>query len=109
MEEKDKKVCYEDLVDEYCSSRIHVENQEELISAGKENIDKAFEKYAEMDNDDSMIKAWFDAFLQMNKSNIDMCTINRDHYKERMERYGKLLVVNYGEDLDKLYENYGVV
>lgn len=104
-----KAQCYKDLVDEYCSSRIHVENAEELISVAKENIDKSFEKYAEIDNGDSMIKAWFDAYLQMNKSNIDICTINRDYYRERMERYGKLLIINYGEDLDKLYENYGVV
>ena len=104
-----KAQCYEDLVDEYCSSRIHVENAEELISAAKENIDKSFEKYVEIDNGDSMIKAWFDAFLYVNKCNIDINTINRDYYKERMERYGKLLVINYGEDLEELYENYGVI
>jgi hypothetical protein len=108
MKRKDTK-CYKDLVDNYCTSRIHVENAEEMISVGKENIEKAFEKYAELDNDDSMIKAWFDAFMCVNKANIEMSTFNKEHYEERMEKYGKLLVKDYGEDLEKLYENYGEV
>lgn len=104
MKRKDTE-CYKDLVDTYCSSRIHVENAKELISAAKENIEKSFEKYAEIDNDDSMIKAWFDAFLDVNKSGIELNTINRDYYEGIMEEYGNLLIKDYGEDLEKLYDN----
>ena len=107
MKRKDTK-CYRDLVENYCSSRLHFENAEESISNAKENIEKSFEKYAELDNDDSIIKSWFDAFMGMSKSIIEMNTINKDYCGKRMEECGKLLVSDYGEDLEKLYEEYEV-
>lgn len=107
MKRKDTK-CYRDLVENYCSSRLHFENAEESISNAKENIEKSFEKYAELDNDDSIIKSWFDAFIYMNKANMEVFVYKKEYCEERMEECGKLLVSDYGEDLEKLYDEYEV-
>ena len=34
--------------------------------------------------------------------------MNKVYYKEKMEKFGKLLVSDYGEDLEKLYDDYEV-
>lgn len=101
--------CYKDLVEEYCSNRLEFETAEDLISGIEEIIEKSQKKYAEIVSSDSALKAWFDAFVSMNRSFIEMNIMNKDYYEGRMKRYGNLLVKDYGEDLEKLYENYGAV
>lgn len=105
MKRKDTK-CYKDLVEKYCSSRFAFETAEDLISNVEKSIEKSQKKYAEIDNVDSTIKAWFDAFIFLCKSNIEKSMMNKEYYEGRMENYGKLLVMKYGEDLEKLYDDY---
>ena len=105
MKRKDTK-CYKNLVEDYCSSRFEVETADYLISIAKENIEKSQKKYAEMDNVDMMIKSWFDAFIVINRYNINNSISNKESYVKSMENYGKLLIESYDEDLDKLYASY---
>jgi hypothetical protein len=105
MKRKDTKF-YNALVDEYCSNRFEFETAEDLIHSIEEIIEKSQKKYAEIVSSDSALKAWFDAFVSMNRSFVEMNKMNKDYYEGRMESYGKLLVMDYGEDLEKLYENY---
>ena len=107
MKRKDTK-CYKELVEEYCASRLALETADYLISNAKENIEKSQKKYAEMDNVDMMIKSWFDAFVMINQYNIDDSIRQREFYADSMQKYGKLLIDYYGEDLDKLYDDYEV-
>ena len=53
-----------------------------------------------------MIKSWFDAFIMINRYNIDNSISNKESYVKSMENYGKLLIESYDEDLDKLYASY---
>lgn len=105
MKRKDTK-CYKELVEKYCSSRLGFENAEDLISNAEKVIEKSQRKYTEIDNGDSMINAWFHTFMFMCRSNILMSKENKRHYGETMERCGKLLMDDYDEDLEKLYDNY---
>ena len=107
MKRKDTK-CYKELVEEYCSSRLALETADYLISNAKENIEKSQKKYAEIDNGDMMIKSWLDAFVMVNQYNIDDSIRQKEFYADSMQKYGKLLIDYYGEDLDKLYDDYGV-
>lgn len=107
MKTKDTK-CYKELVEDYCSSRFEVEILDYLISNAKENIEQSQKKYAETDNGDMMIKSWLDAFVMINQYNIDDSIRQKEFYADSMEKYGKLLIDYYGEDLDKLYEDYEV-
>ena len=107
MKRKDTK-CYKELVEDYCSSRLALETADYLISNAKENIEKSQKKYAEIDNGDMMIKSWLDAFVMINQYNIDDSIRQKEFYADSMQKYGKLLIDYYGEDLDKLYDDYGV-
>ena len=107
MKRKDTK-CYKELVEDYCSSRLALETADYLISNAKENIEKSQKKYAEIDNGDMMIKSWFDAYVMINQYNIDDSIRQKEFYADSMQKYGKLLIDYYGEDLDKLYDDYGV-
>ena len=107
MKTKDTK-CYKELVEDYCSSRLALETADYLISNAKENIEKSQKKYAEIDNGDMMIKSWLDAFVMINQYNIDDSIRQKEFYADSMQKYGKLLIDYYGEDLDKLYDDYGV-
>ena len=107
MKRKDTK-CYRDLVENYCSSRLEFETAEDKISDIEETIEKSQKRYAEIGNDDSMIKAWFDAFIYMNKANMEVFVYKKEHYGGIMEECGNLLVSDYGEDLEKLYDEYEV-
>jgi hypothetical protein len=107
MKRKDTK-CYRDLVENYCSSRLEFESAEDMLSDTKEAIEKSQKRYAEIGNDDSMIKVWFDAFVYMNKVKIEASMLKKEHYEGIMKECGKLLVSDYGEDLEKLYEGYKV-
>lgn len=108
MKRKDTK-CYNVLVEEYCSNRFEFETAEDLISGIEEIIEKSQKKYAEIVSSDSALKAWFDAFVSMNRSFIEMNIMNKEYYDGRMKGYGNLLVKDYGEDLEKLYENYKII
>ena len=107
MKRKDTK-CYKELVEDYCSSRFEVEILDYLISNANENIEQSQKKYAEIDNGDMMIKSWLDAFVMINQYNIDDSIRQKEFYADSMQKYGKLLIDYYGEDLDKLYDDYGV-
>lgn len=107
MKRKDTK-CYRDLVENYCSSRLEFETAEDKISDIEETIEKSQKKFAELDNGDSMIKSWFDAFIYMNKANMEVFVYKKEYCEERMEECGNLLVSDYGEDLEKLYDEYEV-
>lgn len=108
MKRKDTK-CYNVLVEEYCSNRFEFEAAEDLISDIEKVIEKSQKKYAEIVSSDSALKAWFDAFVSMNRSFIEMNIMNKEYYDGRMKGYGNLLVNDYGEDLEKLYENYKII
>lgn len=107
MKRKDTKR-YRDLVEVYCSSRLEFETAEDRISDIEETIETSQKRYAELDNDDSIIKVWFDAFIYMNKANMEVFVYKKEFCEERMEECGKLLVSDYGEDLEKLYDEYEV-
>ena len=107
MKRKDTK-CYQDLVEKYCSNRLNFETAEDLISDTKETIETSQKKYAEIDNGDNAIKTWFDCFVSILNAKIEMSIMNKVYYKEKMEKFGKLLVSDYGEDLEKLYDDYEV-
>ena len=107
MKRKDRR-SYKDLVEKYCSSRFNFETAENAISNAEENIEKSQKKLAEIDDGDGMIKEWFDAFVSINNYKIEMGIESKSYYVERMEKYGKLLVKDYGEDLEKLYGNYKI-
>lgn len=108
MKRNDTKF-YMDLIDEYCSSRFEFETAEDLIHSIEEIIEKSQKKYAEIVSSDSALKAWFDAFVSMNRSFIEMNIMNKDYYEGRMKGYGNLLLKDYGEDLEKLYKEYKII
>jgi len=108
MKRNDTKF-YMDLIDEYCSSRLEFETAEDLIHSIEEIIEKSQKKYAEIVSSDSALKAWFDAFVSMNRSFIEMNIMNKDYYEGRMKGYGNLLLKDYGEDLEKLYKEYKII
>jgi len=97
-----------DLVEKYCSSRFNFETAENAISNAEENIEKSQKKLAEMDDVDDMIKEWFDAFVSINNYKIEIGMESKAYYMERMEKYGKLVISDYDEDLEKLYANYKI-
>ena len=58
-------------------------------------------------NKASFINADID-IINRNINNIDDSIRQKEFYADSMQKYGKLLIDYYGEDLDKLYDDYGV-
>lgn len=93
MKRKDTKR-YRDLVENYCSSRLEFETAEDKISDIEETIEKSQKRFAEIE---------LALFIYM-----EVFVYKKEYCEERMEECGKLLVSDYGEDLEKLYEGYEV-
>jgi hypothetical protein len=106
MKRKDTKI-YKELVDNYCGIRRTVECYQKEVNNGYMMIGRAKKKFDSLGlslKEDEDIKEWYRGYTDVLQMSVGMAEHSLKDNQERLDSLSKVLVEDYEEDLDLLYE-----
>jgi hypothetical protein len=107
MKKKGTKL-YQSLVDKYCDARHRFERRQSEVDGYNADIERAKNKFESLPvnlHEDEDIKEWYNVYTSAFKSLIGMVEYGIRTDKEAMETSGDMLVDEYGDNLDELYNS----
>lgn len=105
---------YQGILDGYVQGRCYYERACENLAKKQAELDKAKKHYDllfSLDSDavslfNEDIKEWYGCYTSAQNMLIGFEKSSINNFKGQMERYGKVLTEDYGDDLDLVYEKY---
>ena len=108
MKRKDTKV-YENTVENYCYTRLVVEDRQKSIADSYEKIGRAKAMYDTLvNNNNEEIKKWYNCYTEMLRMNAGMSENLLEGEPEKLKCLASVLEEDYDEDVDKLYNEWRI-